>query len=44
MMKEEKLPEAEINECRNVNDETEDLHLKHAKRLWGNAERFQGIS
>ena len=45
MMKEEEKEEeaAEINVSKNINDETEDFNLKNAKRLWGNAERFQGI-
>ena len=45
MMKEEQKEEAaERNVSKNINDETEDFNLKNAKRLWGNAERFQGIS
>ena len=44
MMKEEEKQEvAEINVSQNINDETQDFNLKNAKRLWGNAERFQGI-
>ena len=44
MMKEEGEQEStEINFSKNINDETEDFNLKNAKRLWGNAERFQGI-
>ena len=39
-----KQPEPEINVSKNVNDESDDVNLKNAKRLWGNAERFQGIS
>ena len=40
----EKQEAAEMNVSQNINDETEDFNLKNAKRLWGNAERFQGIS
>ena len=45
MMKEEEKEEeaTEINVSKNINDETRDFNLKNAKRLWGNAERFQGI-
>ena len=44
MMKEEEKQEvAEIDVSQNINDETQDFNLKNAKRLWGNAERFQGI-
>ena len=45
-MTEEKLkqPEQGINVAKNVNDEPDDVKLRNAKRLWGNAERFQGIS
>ena len=44
MMKEvEKQEVAEIDVSQNINDETQDFNLKNAKRLWGNAERFQGI-
>ena len=45
MMKEEEKQEStEINVSKNINEETDDFNLKNAKRLWGNAERFQGIS
>ena len=45
MMKEEEKQEStEINLSKNINEETDDFNLKNAKRLWGNAERFQGIS
>ena len=44
MMKEGETQEsAQVNVSKNINDETEDFNLKNAKRLWGNAERFQGI-
>ena len=44
MMKEEEKQEStEINVSQNINEETDDFNLKNAKRLWGNAERFQGI-
>ena len=44
MMKEEEKQEStEINVSKNINEETDDFNLKNAKRLWGNAERFQGI-
>ena len=45
MMKELlKQEESEINVSKNINDEADEFNLNNAKRLWGNAERFQGIS
>ena len=44
MKEEEKQESAETNVSKNINSETEDFNLKNAKRLWGNAERFRGIS